>query len=205
MRAIPVLALIGCIGSALPVAIHLAAEPQAIVTRDQWGAKPTTLEIPRHKPVRLTIHHTATMAKPNASIKSKLKSLQAFSQSESKLADGRVKKAWGDIPYHFYIDANGGVGEGRAVDLVGDTNTRYDPTGHIAVVLEGNFDKEAPSPAQVEALVGLLATLAKRYAIEPDHVGAHRQFAQTACPGKNMMTMLPDVLAAVQNRRAREN
>jgi len=203
MRPIAVLSSVGFgLLVLLPVAAGLAADSPTVVTRQQWGAKPLTKEIPRHRPMRLTVHHTATTAKPGASLQSKLRSLQAFSQSDSKLADGRTKKAWGDLPYHFYIDVNGMVGEGRAVELVGDTNTKYDPTGHISVVLEGNFERETPTAAQIDALVALLAALAERYAIDIESIGAHKQFAQTACPGKNLLALLPSIVAAVSKQRA---
>lgn len=178
----------------------LAAGAPEIITREQWHAKPPAMEMTRHRPLQLTIHHTATPANPKSSIEKKLKSLQAFSQSGSKLADGRTKKAWADVPYHFYIDVLGAVAEGRAVDFVGDTNTNYDPRGHIGIVVEGNFEDEAPSAAQISSLVALLAVLAKRHGIDPGDIGTHRQFAQTACPGKLMMALLPKVVANVKKR-----
>jgi len=175
----------------------LADDSMPIVTRDQWGANRPVLEMPRHTPQRLTIHHSATPAKPNQSLGRKLRSLQTFSQTRSKLADGRIKEAWGDIPYHFYIDITGQIGEGRAIDFVGDTNTAYDPTGHVAIVLEGNFEHEVPAAAQIESLVGLLTTLARDYHLDPADIGAHKDFAETACPGANMMVLLPEVVAEV--------
>jgi N-acetylmuramoyl-L-alanine amidase len=168
------------------------------VTREQWGAKPPIRAMTLQTPVRLSVHHTATMTNPNLSLATKLRNLQAFSQKDSPLADGRLKKAWADIPYHYYIDVKGEVGEAREVKYVGDTNTNYDPTGHITIVVEGNFEKEQPTKAEVDALVGLISRLAKQYHIDPDKIGAHKQFAQTACPGKNMMALMPEIKARVK-------
>jgi N-acetylmuramoyl-L-alanine amidase len=178
----------------------LAADAPPVLTREAWGAKPPAMQMKKQTPVRLTIHHTATMAKPKASLASKLKSLQAFSQATAPLADGRLKKPWADIPYHYYIDVNGAVGEGRQVEFVGDTNTNYDPTGHITIVVEGNFDKETPTKVEIDALVALLVSLAKRYHIDVDKIGVHKEFAQTACPGKNMMALMPEIVARVKEQ-----
>jgi len=174
-----------------------AADSLVIVKRDQWEANEPVLEMLHQTPQRLTVHHTATPARPNLSLGRKLRSLQTFSQTRSKLADGRVKEAWGDIPYHFYIDTAGRIGEGRSIDFVGDTNTAYDPTGHVAIVLEGNFEHEVPTAAQIRALVSLLTTLAKAYHLAPANIGAHKDFTETACPGANMMALLPGVVALV--------
>ncbi|MGH6826875.1 N-acetylmuramoyl-L-alanine amidase [Methyloceanibacter sp.] len=177
-----------------------ADDSPVVVTREQWGAKPPIMTMKKQTPVRLTIHHTGAAAKPRVSLANKLKSLQAFSQTDAPLDDGRIKKAWPDIPYHYYIDVNGAVGEARPVEFVGDTNTKYDPTGHITIVVEGNFDKETPTKAEIDALVGLLASLATKYHIDVDKIGAHKQFAQTACPGKNMMALMPEIVARVRER-----
>lgn len=171
-----------------------------LVTRVEWGAKPPVMAMTAQTPTMITIHHTATRQKPKQSTAAKLKSLQAFSQSTGKLADGRTKKAWADVPYHYYIAANGDVAEGRNVGFAGDTNTEYDPTGHIGIVVEGNFEKETPTPQQIAALVDLVATLAKRHHIGTDRIGGHRDRASTACPGKNLTALMSDIKADVARR-----
>lgn len=157
-----------------------------MVMREQWGASEPSFAMIRHDPSRITIHHTASAQKPNRPIGAKLRSLQAFSQRSETLADGRTKQAWADIPYHFYIDANGEIAEGRSIDFVGDTNTAYDPTGHIAIVVEGNFEAETPSAAQFASLQNLIQYLASSIGVADQLVGVHADFASTACPGANL-------------------
>jgi N-acetylmuramoyl-L-alanine amidase-like protein len=177
-----------------------ASDAPSILSREAWGAKPPIKEMKTQTPTRLTIHHTASLGKPRLSLQQKLRDLQAFSQSESKLADGRIKQAWADIPYHYYIATNGDIGQAREVKYVGDTNTDYDPSGHIAIVVEGNFEIETPTPAQIDSLVSLLAMLSQQYRIGLDKIGAHKQFAQTLCPGRNLMAQLPAIVAKVKSR-----
>ena len=172
------------------------------MTRAEWGAKPPIMAMRDNVPDRLTVHHTATRQNRKHSLASKLTNLQAFSQKDSKLADGRLKKAWADVPYHYYVDVGGAVAEGREERFVGDTNTNYDPAGHIAIVVEGNFEVEQPTPAQIEALEELLTELARRYAIPAERISYHRAFAQTACPGKNMIARMAEIQAEVVRRLA---
>ncbi len=180
-----------------------ASDAPTILKRAEWGARAPISAMQQHTPVRITVHHTATQPNAGRTLSKKLQSLQRFSQSSERLADGRLKVAWADVPYHFYIDATGGIGEGRAVRFVGDTNTRYDPSGHIGIVLEGNFEDAPPAPQQVEALVSLLVNLATTHNISPDVIAGHKHYAQTLCPGKHLAALLPDIRRDVERALAR--
>lgn len=165
-----------------------------ILARAMWGAKPPVTEMKRHTPTRITIHHTATAQKPERPLAEKLQALQKFSQNAGTLGNGKPKLAWPDVPYHYYIAADGEVAEGREVNFVGDTNTEYDPTGHALVVLEGNFEEEQPTPAQLESLRKMVAWLAARYRVTPDRIGGHKDFASTLCPGNNLHQIIPELV-----------
>ena len=171
------------------------------VTRAQWEAKPPVAAMKPHVPRRITIHHTATRQAPARSGAEKLRGLQAFSQREDSLGDGRRKPAWPDVPYHFYVAVDGTVLEGRDVRFAGDSNTPYDPTGHLLVVVEGNFEEEEVSPAQRETLDRLVPALARRWKIPADQIAGHRDFAETLCPGEKLYTDLPRLRALVAGQR----
>ncbi len=141
---------------------------------------------------RLTIHHTATRQVPERALAEKMRALQKFSQEESALASGKTKPVWADIPYHLYVDCNGEVAEGRELGYAGDSNTAYDPTGHLLVVVEGNFEVEEVTAKQLATLEVLIPALARKYNIPADSIGGHLDFAQTQCPGKVLYEKLPD-------------
>lgn len=164
-----------------------------IVSRAEWKARPPVLEMKHHVPSRITVHHTATTAAPDKSLAGKLRNLQEFSQHEGTLSGGKKKPAWADIPYHFYIDVSGEVAEGRDINYVGDSNTDYDPSSHISVVLEGNFEKAEPTRAQMDALFKVVTWLGKKYKIPTDRINSHKGFASTACPGKNLEKRLEEI------------
>lgn len=181
------LALAGCRASAP----HAPPLPVPLLTREAWGAAEPVAPMQPHVPDGITIHHTAVRQAPQRTTADKLRGLQRFSQERSTLGDGRVKEPWADVPYHYYIAADGGIAEGREVGYVGDSNTRYDLSGQIQVVLEGNFEEEQPTAGQYESLWRLTHALARRWRVAPEHVVAHRDHTATACPGAALYAWLP--------------
>lgn len=132
----------------------------------------------RHKPRTILIHHTGT-PQTKGSIESKLQKLYDYSIR----AVGR-KKAWGDVPYHFYIDRNGNMMAGRSVEFEPDTNTEFDPTGYLNITIEGDYTKKGGdtfTATQKATLKRLVADLKKQHKIKS--VMNHNDVAQTDCPG----------------------
>lgn len=203
MKPIPALLGLALVALSCATAPHVGSNPPPdidLLTRAEWGAKPPVAEMKRHELKRITIHHTATLQKPERALKDKLQALQNFSQHEGKLGNGKPKPAWPDVPYHYYIAANGEVAEGRDVNFVGDTNTEYDPTGHVLVVLEGNFEEEQVTDSQGATLVQLVSWLASRFHISPADVQGHKDYADTLCPGKDLHGRLTELRATLRRR-----
>lgn len=173
--------------------------------RAAWGAEPPALPLRAHRINRITIHHTASRQAPVRATDEKLRGLQPFSQTESVLASGRVKPLWADVPYHFYVAVDGTVAEARPWRFVGDSNTPYDPSGHLLIVMEGNFEEEL-TPAQQQSLERLVAVMVRRFRVPPENVAAHKDFAETLCPGEHLYALLPrlrEVAAAQQATASR--
>lgn len=176
----------------LALMVMAAFEEPSIMRRSQWGAGPVILAPVRHEIRFITIHHTGVVQKPDTPFATKLRNLQKWCQREDKTSFApRVKPPWPDIPYHYYIDCHGKIAEGRPVEFVGDTNTTYDPTGHLLIVLEGNFEKETPSEAQLRALDAMTRWAAEKYRIPRIRIKGHGDYAQTDCPGKPLTAYLP--------------
>lgn len=153
------------------------------LTRGDWGAKPAIANPMAHSIRYITIHHTGVAQKPEVDLRTKLRNLQSWSQREDKTSFAKVKPIWPDIPYHYYIDAHGQIAEGREAKWVGDTNTEYDPTGHLLIVLEGNFEKETPSEAQLRSMEAMTRWAARKYGVPRVRIGGHGDYAKTSCPG----------------------
>src|SRR5262245_39408340 len=93
-----------------------AQDAPPIVARAQWGAKAAdTSLMKKQTPREIIIHHTSVRQQPKLSLEKKLQGLQTFSQKPGSVA-GHSKPVWGDIPYHYYIDVSGRIGEARDVN-----------------------------------------------------------------------------------------
>lgn len=192
LRAATAATLIAIAAATAPVPLTaLAAERPPILSRADWGAKPPTMAMSPHEIERITIHHTGVLRSTRRPTAQLVRNLQGFSQSDGRLADGRNKVAWADVPYHFYIGRDGTIVEGRDAGFVGDTNTRYDPTGHLAIAVSGNYEEQELSEAQRASLVALVEWTAERHGVPADRIGGHGDYAQTACPGEDIRAFLP--------------
>jgi hypothetical protein len=160
-------------------ASSLADVERSIVPVSAWGGTPADPSLARkHAITHITLHHQGEPFPPGKDPLQYLRNLQTWS---------RTTKHWVDIPYHYIIDLDGRIYEGRNINYAGDTNTEYDPTGHALIEVVGNFEEVEPNQKQLDAVVDLMAMLAAKYHVPVDHIASHRDFsAQTVCPGKNL-------------------
>jgi hypothetical protein len=180
--------------AALAVVACPAAQPAPeILPRAAWGALPADADrMKQHTPREIVIHHTAEPQQKGQSLEYKLQLLQRFSRATGRVGS-QPKPAWGDVPYHFYIDPIGRIAEGRSLAYAGDTNTKYDTADRIQIVLEGHFDKEQPSGTQLRSLDRLVVWLAARYRIPASRISGHHDHVVTGCPGNNLKRYLPEL------------
>jgi hypothetical protein len=132
----------------------------------------------RHTITHITLHHEGEPYKAGTDPRQYLRNLQQWS---------RNTKGWLDIPYHYIIDLEGQVYAGRDIAYAGDTNTEYDPSGHALIEVVGNFEEVEPNQAQLDAVVKMMAMLAKKYGVPVERIASHRDHsANTVCPGANL-------------------
>lgn len=150
--------------------------------RSTWNAddpKPFKL----HVPERITIHHEGTKFEKGDDAPQHIKNVQTWGMGKDR--------NWVDIPYHFLIDPDGNIYEGRNIFTVGETATEYDPTGHLLITCMGNFEEQEVSEEQLGSLIKLIAYCCKRYTISPETIASHKDYSnQTVCPGKNLYKYL---------------
>lgn len=105
-------------------------------------------------------------------------------------------RGWGDVGYHYLIDEDGQIYEGKA-------GGEYVVAGHaycnnvntIGIALLGNFEVEKPSQDQMRALQWLIDDLADEYDVDVDDnatyhgetysspILSHGDLLSTSCPG----------------------
>jgi hypothetical protein len=170
-------------GGGMPVAGDFGVLPDpspaltlSILPREGWGARPAeTGRMVPHTISRLTVHHAGTHQTTTGP--PQYRGWQAWHM------DGQD---WPDLAYHVIIGVDGTVYQGRDPSYRGDTDTTYDTTGHFLVVVEGNFDVDLPTTAQLDSLAAVLAWAAEHYGVSPATISGHRDHAATLCPGRHL-------------------
>ncbi len=145
----------------------------------------------------IVVHHTAVTVTGDS--RSGVERMRALHQYHSK------NKAWGDVGYHYIIDEEGRIYEGRAGgDHVVGGHAYCNNIGTVGVALMGNFEVEEPTQAQVKSLQWITDTLSRRYGIDLNRnvmfhgkvvppVAGHRDLLSTSCPGYALFGVLDQV------------
>ncbi|OAH13789.1 peptidoglycan recognition protein family protein [Streptomyces jeddahensis] len=201
----------------------------AYLPRAAWGAD----ESKRFKPdgtentptayypfQTITVHHTATPnhdPDPAATVRA-IYELHAITND------------WGDIGYHFLIDEEGRIYEGRysgadgipAHDGEGKLVTAFHVagfnSGNLGIALLGNLMEQGPTDAARTSLTRLVRVLCRYHGLDPQarltytnpitgtqkevqSISGHRDWMVTECPGEVMYAELVRVREAVASRR----
>ncbi|RLE63886.1 MAG: hypothetical protein DRJ47_08875 [Thermoprotei archaeon] len=161
-----------------------------IISREEWGAKPPKCEYSRHPYYNaITIHHTATSNDYKDSFEV-VRNIQVFHQDS---------RGWCDIGYHYLIDREGRIFEGRPVWAVG-AHVKNHNTGNIGISIIGNFEEREPNEKELNSLVNLVAWLVYQYNIPLGNIKGHRDYSNTLCPGKYLYQKLPEIRRKVGSK-----
>lgn len=128
---------------------------------------------------KLTVHHSAeTSSDPTGG------SLEESSASLRGIQRFHIEEnGWGDIGYHFLIDAAGRIFEGRELRWQGAHAGGANNAQNIGICLLGDLERRAPTPAALKSLELLVADLRTRFKIRENRLYAHRELNTTTCPG----------------------
>lgn len=160
----------------------MASLPADIAATAHAGDATRRLRIP-HEIRTITLHHSgsAEPLRPGDDPVEKLRGLQAWGQAD---------KNWWDVPYHFLIDLEGNIYEGRDYHYMGETNTTYNPRGHFLISVLGNYDLQEPTPMQIEAITDLMAWAVAEFNVPLDRIYGHGDLTDTSCPGEHLRKYL---------------
>jgi len=116
------------------------------------------------------------------------------------------------IGYHYFINGQGTVTQGRA-DLEAGAHCYQSDMNYksIGICLAGNFDIEEPSAAQLKSLAALLDDLMRKHGIPIENLKFHREYAPKSCPGTKIgadffkkLLINDDSMKLVQKKGQRE-
>lgn len=173
----------------------------AILSRAEWGARMLDLEASEETGAfnaqfnlagvltysndlsvalnTIVVHHSAI---PNA--------------SPAEIQDLHMdRRGFADVAYHFLIDSNGVIYEGREIHVRGAHVQGFN-TGSVGIVLIGNFNETMPTQSQMDSLEQLVDYL--RYTYEIRYLAGHKDYPNqspdgTECPGANLYPLLSDL------------
>jgi hypothetical protein len=162
----------------------VASIPPQIASSDSAGGASMRLRI-AHQITHITLHHEGDPQplRPGDDVVRKLRALQSWGASD---------RNWWDVPYHYLLDLDGNVYEGRDWHFMGETNTTYDPEGHFLISVIGNYEKQEPTQAQLNSIADLMAWAVVKFDVPLENIGGHYNYAETNCPGKNLRKYLED-------------
>jgi hypothetical protein len=163
--------------------------PPNIASSTKAGDALSRARIP-HKITMITLHHAGD-PKPMTPQDDPVKNLRGLQSW------GEKDKNWWDVPYHFIVALDGAIYEGRDWHYLGETNTKYDQTGHFLIMVMGNYEIQEPGEAQIKAVTDLMAWGVQEFKVPLDKIYGHRDLTETLCPGKYLYPYLKD--GAFQN------
>jgi hypothetical protein len=171
--------------------------PPRLITRAVWGALPgRTAKMDRNVGAwqRITVHHSADYNGERAE-QSANESVQAVRSIQRFHMQGN---RWGDIGYHFLIDPQGRVYEGRSLNWQGAH--AGDPARNrrnIGICVLGDYSSGKPPAAAVEALANLIDWLVGKHSIARNQIYGHLELKSgTACPGPALLGWVEDYRGA---------
>ena len=105
------------------------------------------------------------------------------------------RRGFADVAYHFLIDSDGIIYEGREINIRGAHVQGFN-TGAVGIVLIGNFNEAMPTQFQFVSLEELVDYL--RYTYEIRYLAGHMDYPDqspdgTECPGDNLYPLLPEM------------
>lgn len=164
------------VSSPLPAAMPLRL---SVIPRRTWTRAGVGKNInPLNGVNRITVHHAG--GKPNWATDAG----STYRTLES-IRGGHRSQGWADIGYHFIVDRDGRVLEGRPLAYQG-AHVSDNNEHNVGVMALGNFNDQRPSTRQLNALNATLSALAAAFQIPVDRVYTHRELGKTACPGSSL-------------------
>lgn len=165
--------------------------PAGVLPRREW-AEAAPIES-RANPMggvrRITVHHSGIVS---SSVRTRAEAARML----ESIRRGHVSQQWADIGYHFIVDPQGRIWEGRPIRLQG-AHVKDNNEHNLGVMVMGNFDVERPTPAALASLDAFVGEQMRRYGISLRRsadglrgVFTHQELMPTACPGRNLQSYM---------------
>ncbi|MFO0826975.1 MAG: peptidoglycan recognition family protein [Phycisphaerales bacterium] len=168
-----------------PVVASKDVLPGGVIPRSRWAKSgPDLNDINPMLPVTsITIHHEGW--DPFTT--------NDFDETASRIEHVRIAHrnakggGYADIGYHFVVDREGRIWEGRSLKYQG-AHVKNHNEGNVGIMCLGNFEEQTPSAKQLAGLSKQVKTMMARYKVPVRRVYTHQEWAgaQTLCPGRSL-------------------
>ena len=152
-----------------------------IIKYENWSKVKYSSEHQNHIPREIILHHSYIPRKNRAG-KQTIRNIQKYHIQERK---------WIDIGYHYLIDKNGVVYEGRKKGHIGAHCVPN--TARIGICIIGNYDDgmDTLSDKAYKSLIELLVDICYKDNIKISGIKGHRDYNKyKTCPGEQIYGML---------------
>jgi len=175
------------IGKAPPVAPPSQIVPAStgVIPRSAWtGAAVIASRCnPLNGVNRMTVHHAAID-------NSELRSAEDVKRRLSSIRQDHINRRpepFGDIGYHFIIDPQGRIWEGRPLRYQG-AHVADQNEHNLGIMLLGDFTKQRPTNAAINSLNAFLIQQMRIYGVPSSRIYTHRELGKSTCPGANLQS-----------------
>ncbi|MEM1109222.1 MAG: peptidoglycan recognition family protein [Planctomycetota bacterium] len=155
--------------------------PSGVVARRKWtrhGIAGRNIDL-MNGVKKITIHHEGWTPVTFTSANASYDRLENIRQIHTR------DRGWADIGYHYAIDRAGRVIECRPIKYQG-AHVSDNNEHNLGILVLGNFEKQRPSNAQVQALGRFTKQMMRTHRVPAHAVHTHREFKPTICPGRTL-------------------
>lgn len=152
---------------------------------------------------KIVIHHTATTDEALVASTGTTKR-QNYKQIVNNIYRYHaLTRGWGDVGYHYIIDPDGRVYEGRYGEAVG-AHAAGSNTGSLGIAVIGNYEDNQVPKKVIDSIVKLSSNKTKKFKIKADgkssfrgekshNILGHRDVSATTCPGSKLYKAIPKI------------
>jgi len=164
------------------------ADSLGVIARANWASTgPARKKVnPMRGVTRITVHHEGWKPVYFADTRSTADRIELIRTVHTR------DRGWGDIGYHYIVDREGKVWEGRPIAYQG-AHVRNNNEHNLGILVLGNFDKQTPSDPQLNGLVTSIKAFQTQHKVQKRRVFTHQEIVSTACPGKNLQNQMAGV------------
>jgi hypothetical protein len=151
-----------------------------VLPRERWThERPImTLANPMGQINTITVHHDGM---PPVTLRTERDAAERI----DLIRRAHLGRGWADIGYHYIIDPQGRVWQGRPRNLQG-AHVKDHNEHNLGIMVLGNFVEQRPTAAALASLDAFVLANMRLFRVSLRDVQTHQELATTACPGTNL-------------------